>query len=166
MLELLPEKVLDNPVIFALAKGKPGAVSAPKKSKDPVVKSVIENAEPLVAAGFGIYESIDKKTDVLFNTQLIDAGDLQEADQQGRLNEVAPLFSTVTSGAGATPAGSGAVAPPSALPPASAPESQPAPSVQTKLMSARTKNLQPPGPTGGAAPGAGQILNSILKQPV
>ena len=164
MLDLLPADVLDNPVIFALAKGRPGAVSAPKKSKDPVVKSVIDNAESLVASGFGIYESIDKKTDVLFNTQAVDVGDLQEADQQGRLLDLAPLFSSVT---GAAPAGSGAAAPaPSALPPASAPESQPAPSVQNKLMAARTKNLQPSGPTGGPAPGAGQILNSILKQPV
>jgi hypothetical protein len=164
MLDLLPADVLDNPVIFALAKGKPSAVSAPKKSKDPVVKSVIDNAESLVASGFGIYESIDKKTDVLFNTQAVDVGDLQEADQQGRLLDLAPLFSSVT---GAAPAGAGATAPaPSALPPASAPESQPAPSVQTKLASARTKNLQMPSPTGGAAPGAGQILNSILKQPV
>lgn len=164
MLDLLPADVLDNPVIFALAKGAPGAVSAPKKSKDPVVKSVIANAEPLVAAGFGIYESIDKKTDVLFNTQAVDVGDLQEADQQGRLLEVAPSFDTIK---GAQPAGAGAVAPASsALPPAVTPESQPAPSVQNKLMNARTKNLQPQGPTGGAAPGAGQILNSILKQPI
>lgn len=165
MLELLPSEVLDNPVIFALAKGKPGAISAPKKSKDPVVQSVIKNAEPLVAAGFGIYESIDKKNDVLFNSALVDAGDLQEADQQGRLLEVAPLFSTVTQ-QGATPAGSGAMPAAPALPPASAPESQPAPSVQTKLATARTKNLQPSSPTGGPAPGAGQILNSILKQPI
>lgn len=168
MLELLPSDVLDNPVIFALAKGKPGAVSAPKKSKDPIVQSVIKNAEPLVAAGFGIYESIDKKTDVLFNTKSIDAGDLQEADQQGRLMDVAPPFNTVS---GSAPAGAGAPAAggapaPSALPPASAPESQPAPSVQNKLASERTKNLQPSGPTGGPAPGAGNILNAILKRPV
>jgi len=169
MLDLLPADVLDNPVIFALAKGTPGAVSAPKKSKDPVVKSVIDNAESLVASGFGIYESIDKKTDVLFNTQAVDVGDLQEADQQGRLLELAPSFDSVKgpsapAGAGAPAAGGAPAA--SALPPVSAPESQPSPSVQNKLMAARTKNLQPSGPTGGPAPGAGQILNSILKQPV
>jgi hypothetical protein len=168
MLELLPADVLDSPIIFALAKGNPGAVSAPKKTKDPVVQAVIKNAESLVAAGFGIYESIDKKNDVLFNTQAIDVGDLQEADQQGRLLEIAPLFSTVT---GPAPAGSGAPsaagAPAaSALPPASAPESQPAPGVQNKLATTRMKNLMPSSPTGGPAPGAGQILNSILKQPV
>ncbi len=161
MLDLLPAEVLDNDIVFAVAKGSPGAVSAPKKSKDPVVKSVIKHAEPLVAAGFGIYESIDKKTDVLFNTQTVDVGDLQEADQQGRLMDVAPLFSSVqgTPAAGAAPA--------AALPSAPmTPESQPAPSVQNKLATQRTKNLMPTSPTGGPAPGAGQILNSILKQPI
>jgi hypothetical protein len=164
MLEMLPADLLDNSLIFSVAKGNPGAVSAPKKSKDPVVQSVIKHAEPLVAAGFGIYESIDKKNDVLFNTKTLDVGDLQEADQQGRLLEIAPPFDAV---GGAQPATAGAAPPSGALPPApAAPESQPASSVQNKLASARTKNLQPAGPTGGPAPGAGQILNSILKQPI
>jgi len=165
MLELLPADVLDNPMIFAVAKGNPGAVSAPKFSKDPFVKSVIKHAEPLVAAGFGIYESIDKKTDVLFNTAVVDAGDLQEADQQGRLAELAPSFDTVKTagapGAAAVPAATD-TAPSAPM----TPESQPAPSVQNKLATQRTKNLMPTSPTGGPAPGAGQILNSILKQPI
>jgi len=163
MLEMLPAEMLDNDLIFAVAKGQPGAVSAPKKSSDPVVKAVIKHAEPLVAAGFGIYESIDKKNDVLFNTQTVDVGDLQEADQQGRLLELAPLFSTVKGNA-APAAGGEASAPPAPM--GATPESQPASSVQNKLAGQRIRNLTPQGPTGGAAPGAGQILNSILKQPI
>lgn len=162
MLETLPSELLDNPMIFAVAKGQPAAVSAPDKSKDPVVKMVVKHGQSLVAAGFGIYRSIDKKTAVLFNTQVLHPGDLQEADQQGRLEEVAPPFETVNSpGAPASP---GAVAPPTAG--SSVPSSQPAPSVQNKLATIRGKNLQPTSPTGGAAPGAGNILNSILKPAV
>jgi hypothetical protein len=164
MLETLPAELLDNPMIFAVAKGKPSAVSAPDKSKDPVVTTIAKHAQPLVAAGFGIYESIDGKTQVLFNTQVLHPGDLQEADQQGRLLELAPPFDSVNSAA--SPAGAGAPAPGAAEPSPMAPESQPAPSVQTKLATQRTANLQPSGPTGGPAPGAGQILNSILKRSI
>jgi hypothetical protein len=167
MLETLPADLLDNPLIFAVAKGQPGAVSAPDKSKDPVVKSVVKNAQALVAAGFGIYRSIDKKTAVLFNTQTMHPGDLEEADQQGRLLEIAPPFETVNSTAATAgaevPIEGGAGTPPTA---ASIPASQPAASVQNKLATARTANIQPGTPTSGPAPGGGSILNSILKRTV
>lgn len=174
LLETLPSELLDNPLIFQVAKGSPAAVSAPDKSKDPAVLAVVKHAQPLVAAGFGIYHSIDKKTDVLFNTQAMHPGDLQEADQQGRLLEVAPPFDSVktnspATSAGNVPGGAGASAPIAGaqLPPATPPPmSQPAPSVQNKLAQSRVKNLTPMGPTGGPAPGAGNILNSILKRPV
>lgn len=161
MLETLPADLLDNPLIFSIAKGQPAAVSAPDKSKDPMVLAVMKHAQPLVAAGFGIYHSHDKKNWVLFNTQALHAGDLEQADQQGRLEEIAPPFNTLNapgapSIAGATPSG-GAGAAPMAM------GSPPAASVQNKLASLRGKNLSPTSPTGGAAPGAGQILNSILK---
>jgi len=170
LLETLPSELLDNPLIFSIAKGNPAAVSAPDKSKDPAVLAVVKHAQPLVAAGFGIYHSIDKKTDVLFNTQAIHPGDLQEADQQGRLLEVAPPFDALKANAaatGAAPEGAPPAAAAGGLPPATPPPmSQPAPSVQNKLAQSRVKNLTPLGPTGGPAPGAGNILNSILKRPV
>lgn len=168
LLETLPSELLDNPLIFSIAKGNPAAVSAPDKSKDPAVLAVVKHAQPLVAAGFGIYHSIDKKTDVLFNTQAIHPGDLQEADQQGRLLEVAPPFDALKANAAATaPEGAPPAAAAGGLPPATPPPmSQPAPSVQNKLAQSRVKNLTPLGPTGGPAPGAGNILNSILKRPV
>jgi hypothetical protein len=166
MLEMLPSSLLENPLIFAVAKGQPAAVSAPDKSQDPVVRAVVKSAQALVAAGFGIYRSIDKKTAVLFNTQVLHPGDLQEADQQGKLLDLAPSFDSVNGAAptpAATPSG-GAGAAPIAAP--SIPASQPAGSVQNKLASIRGKNLQPMSPTGGAAPGGGNILNSILRPAV
>lgn len=164
MLETLPEDLLKNPLIFSVAKGKPGAVSAPTKSKDPLVLSVVKHAQPLVAAGFGIFQSKDKKTSVLFNTQLVDAGDLYEADKEGRLKDIAPDFSTVGASE-AAPAGAVAPGAETAVP-ASVPASQPAASVQNKLATVRGKNLQPLSPTSGAAPGQGNILNSILRPAV
>jgi hypothetical protein len=164
MLETLPEELLKNPLIFSVAKGQPGAVSAPTKSKDPIVLSVVKHAQALVAAGFGIYQAKDKKTSVLFNTQSIDAGDLYQADQAGTLLDLAPNFSTV----GSPSAAPGAAVAPGAetAVPASIPASQPAGSVQNKLATIRGKNIQPLSPTSGAAPGQGQILNSILRPAV
>ena len=164
MLETLPEDLLKNPLIFAVAKGQPGAVSAPTMSKDPIVRAVVKHAQPLVAAGFGIFQSKDKKTSVLFNTQTMDAGDLYEADQNGTLADIAPSFDTVGAPEAAP---SAAVAPGAATAvPASVPASQPAASVQNKLATIRGKNTQPLSPTSGAAPGGGNILNSILRPAV
>ena len=95
MLETLPEDLLQNPLIFAVAKGNPAAVSAPDKSKDPAVLAVVKHAQPLVAAGFGIYQSVDKKTDVLFNTQSMHPDDLLQADRAGKLLDLAPPFDSI-----------------------------------------------------------------------
>jgi hypothetical protein len=163
MLETLPSDLLENPLIFAVAKGQPAAVSAPDKSSDPAVKMVVKHAQPLVAAGFGIYRSIDKKTAVLFNTQVLHPGDLEEADRQGKLQEVAPSFDTVGQGAAQAPVAPVAPGQGAPMVPGATPESQPATSVQNKLASIRGKNLSGGTPTTGPAPGAGNILNSILR---
>jgi len=167
-LETLPADIVDIPVIYNVAKGSPPAVSAPDKSDDPAVQAITKHAQDLVAAGFGLYESIDGKSWVLFNTQSISADDLHTADSQGKLLEVAPAFSSVkTASPGQGAAGPAAGSPPAApQAPAQQPESQPAPSVQQKLATSRTANLAPGGPTSGPAPGAGRLLNSILKPAV
>ena len=167
-LETLPADIVDIPVIYNVAKGSPPAVSAPDQSNDPAVQAIIKHAQDLVAAGFGLYESIDGKNWVLFNTQSISADDLHTADSQGKLLEVAPAFSSVkTSAPGQAAAGPAAGSPPAApQAPAQQPESQPAPSVQQKLATSRTANLAPGSPTSGPAPGAGRLLNSILKPAV
>jgi hypothetical protein len=168
MLETLPPDLLDNPLTFAISKGQPAAVSAPGNSKDPYVKSVEKHAQAMVAAGFGIYHSQDKKTYVLFNTQIVHPYDLGVADKAGKLLDIAPPFDKVqlqtpAAGAQATPSGGAGAAP---IAGASVPASQPAASVQNKLAAIRGKNLSPMSPTGGAAPGAGGILNSILRPAV
>lgn len=167
-LETLPADIVDIPVIYNIAKGSPPAVSAPDKSDDPAVQAITKHAQDLVAAGFGLYQSIDGKSWVLFNTQAISAADLHDADAAGKLLEVAPAFSSVKTaapgqGAPGQPPGAPAAAPQA---PAQVPESQPAPSVQRKLATSRQANLAPGGPTSGPAPGAGRLLNNILKPAV
>lgn len=167
-LETLPPAVLDIPAVFAVAKGQPAAVSAPDESPDPAVKAITKNAQALVAAGFGIYETRDKKNWVLYNSQLVHPGDLLEADSQGTLGDVAPPFNTIggqPAPAGAAPAGSATPAP-TDQGPAPTPASQPAASVQTNLAVKRQANITPGSPTSGPKPGAGRILNSILKPAV
>lgn len=159
-LETLPPDVLDIPAVFAVAKGQPAAISAPDESSDPAVKTITKNAQALVASGFGIYESRDGKTWVLYNSQLIHPGDLIDADVQGKLSEIAPPFNSLSG----SPQGSEGAAP--AAGPAQTPESQPAASVQTDLAVKRQANLTPGSPTSGPKPGAGRILNSILKNAI
>jgi hypothetical protein len=48
--------------------------------------------------------------------------------------------------------------------PSSVPQARPAPAgVQRKLIAARMGNLQPGAPTSGPMPGAGRLLNAILR---
>jgi hypothetical protein len=157
-LETLPSEVLDIPAVFAVAKGNPPAISAPDESPDPAVKAITKNAQALVAGGFGIYESRDGKNWVLYNSALVQPGDLIDADVQGKLSEVAPPFNSI--GGNASSSGQPATG---AAPTA---ESQPAASVQTNLAVKRQTNLAPGAPTSGPVPGSGRILNNILKPAV
>lgn len=160
-LETLPADVLDIPAVFAVAKGQPAAVSTPNPSDDPAVKALTKNAQSLVAGGFGLYESRDGKTRVLYNSSLMDVGSLLDADVQGTLGDVAPDFSSLQT-PGANPALPGATG----AAPAQQAESQPAPDVQNQLATKRTTNLSAGSPTSGARPGAGRILNNIMKSAV
>lgn len=164
------DELLQIPALQALFAGAPPAVSTPLKefSQRPEAKIIEENKDELMKAGIGLYRSIGGDLGVLFNQMHIAGQDLTEADKQGRLLEVAPPFDQVTEsimGAGenhpilsakvpAGPKTAGAQAVPASNTPAS---------VQNKQATARIKNLQPGSPTSGPLPGAGRIMNNILK---
>lgn len=158
-LETLPADVLEIPAIYAVAKGQPAAVSAPDSSDDPAVKTIQDNAQALVAAGLQLYHSRDGNNWVLFNSSLIDAGSILDADVQGKLAEVAPLFSSVQA-PGANPALPGATG--AAPGPAQVPESRPPASLESSLATRRQANLSLGSPTSGPKPGAGRLLNALL----
>lgn len=181
----IPDEVLKIPAIQAILAGQPAAVSAPLKefSARPEAKAIIKNAPTLQQAGFGLYRSLSGDLGVLFNQMHIHGEDLVNADKAGKLTEVAPPFDQVNDAVGksgkdhpilktqgvpngfksATP-----VQPPQASPevtnPAPAPQSMGGPGpAQLQANRARLQNLAVGGPISGPRPGAGRILNNVLK---
>jgi hypothetical protein len=174
----LPEDVLKLHPIQALIAGTPAAVSMPVKefSKLPEAEALVKNADALKAAGFGFYRSLNHDTGVVFNALHVHPQDLQAADKAGKLESIAPPWNHVAhviSKAGLThPALHSrgvpqSAATPTPVAPAQAgsgqlPKPEPA-SAAKKQATARLLALQPGNPTSGPAPGAGRLLNSILK---
>jgi len=168
----LPDEILRVPAFQALFAGSPPAFSASLKDKRPEVKLVASNKEALMQSGIGFYRSLGGDLGVLFNQMFIHPAEIQQADKEGRLQEIAPPIDSINgeiakSGkdnpvmAAQTPAGpKGAPIP---QPPQFATGGGLPASSEAKLTGARIKNLQPGAPTSGPAPGAGRILNSILK---
>lgn len=171
----IPEDLLKIPAIQGLIAGQPGAVSAPiaEFAKRGEAKLVVEHKDALLKAGMGLYRSLDGQTGVIFNQLYVNPEEIKQADQAGQLLEVAPPFDVVNqalSKAGlahpvlshsgeAPPAAAGAPIP---TPPQASAAPIPA-SAQRKTQAARLANLAPGGPTTGASPGAGRLLNAILK---
>lgn len=186
----LPQPLLEIPAMQAIMAGSPPAVSAniEKFSKDPAAKLIVENKDALMGAGVGFYKSLSGELGVIFNQLKIHPEDLQAADKMGKLPTIAPSFDSVNHEVSKSglknpvlrPANVGAPAQPTLkAPPQSAqmvspaPAPQPAPQVkqataalQKQILGLRAKNTQPGAPTSGAAPGAGRLLNSILKPAV
>lgn len=164
------DELLQLPAMQALFAGSPPAVSTPlaEFAKRPEAKVLEDHKDDLMKAGIGFYRSLGGDLGVLFNQLHIAGQDLQEADKAGRLLEVAPPFDQVTQevmGSGEdNPVLSAQVpgGPKTAAPQSVPPSPQPA-SVQNKQATARIKNIQPGAPTSGPAPGAGRIINNILK---
>jgi hypothetical protein len=175
--EGIPQEVLAIPAMQAILAGQPAAVSAPitEFEKRPEAKLIMDHKDVLIKAGFGLYRSLSGDIGVLFNSFHIHPEELKQADQAGQLQQVAPSFDQVNdsvakSGADhpilkATTAPGGPKPAPMPSPPQmGSPVTSPAPAaVQTKLSTARTRNLMPGAPTSGPQPGAGRLLNSILK---
>jgi len=171
----LSDDLLQIPAMQALFAGQPPAVSTNIKefSQRPEAKVIEANKNAIQRAGVGFYRSMAGDLGVLFNQLHIAGQDLIEADKAGRLTEVAPAFDEVnqavsTSGEGnpvlsaEVPGGAK-----TANIPAPAPSPTPAPaSVQNKLTTARLKNVALGAPTSGPQPGAGRILNTLLKPAV
>jgi hypothetical protein len=161
--EGLPDEVLQIPAIQGILLGAPPATYAPTDAEFPEIEVVNRNGKALLAAGIGAYRTIDKKNMVLFNRLYLKPEELEKADKAGDLDSVAVPFEELNASfsenfEGAPAEGGGASAP--------APATQPDADVQNRLATARMQNTTPGGPTSGPAPGAGRVLNNILKQAV
>lgn len=168
----IPEELLQIPAMQAIFAGQPPAVSTSIKefSQRPEAKVIEDNKDAIQRAGVGFYRSMAGDTGVLFNQLHMAGQDLIEADKAGRLLEVAPAFDEVNQAVSMSGEGNpvlGAQVPGGAKTAnisAPAPSPAPAPaSVQNKLTTARLKNMSPGSPTSGPQPGAGRVLNSIMK---
>lgn len=175
--EGLPEPLLKIPAFQALMAGKPGALSVNLKLKTgaPESKLVAKNKDKLMRAGIGFYRSLGGDLGVIFNQLYISGEEIKAADTAGQLLQIAPDFDSI--GGKTARSGSanpvmdaqvpgGAATPPVPSPPQMSSGGGLPGAAQTKLSAARTKNILPGSPTSGPAPGAGQLMRSILKQPI
>lgn len=170
----IPDAVLKIPAVQATLAGTPAAFSVNLKEFDkrPEAKVLGENIQPLMDAGFGTYRSLSGDTGVLYNRFFMADQELKQADEAGQLQTVAPSFddlnkSVAASGekhpllnAGERPGGFKQMQPPAAT---SMPSGAPIQATDPKAQAARAKNAMPGSPTSGPKPGAGRILNSILR---
>lgn len=164
----LPDKLLSEvPALHLLMQGSPPATYAPKGADFPELKLLEKHGKELAGAGFRAMPTADGKSIVFYNGLYLNPDKIKEAEKSGSLDKIAAPYAELRSafeGAknSSAPAGEAAPAAP-APPPSVTPESQPAPSVQKKLTTARIASLAPGAPTSGPLPGSGRILNSIVK---
>ena len=155
----IPEEVLKIPAVFGVLQGTPPAVYAEVGDTSDEVKVVDKHAKQLVKSGLDFYRTKDKAKIVLFNGLLVKPEEIAQADAAGNLGSIAAPFAEINAAiSGGEPMAKQGQ---SAAPPA--PMAAPPADVQNQLTTKRTANLTPGGPTSGAAPGAGRILNNILK---
>lgn len=177
----VPPEVQDIPAVQAVAAGAPPAVSTPLKeaAKRDEFKLIAKNMEPLLQSGIGFYKSLSGQVGVMFNMLQLHPDDLIAADKAGKLAEIAPDFDEVNQkvagsgidhpilerNRGAMPTGLAAPASAQAVPQtASGQFAEPPPaSVLRKLAAQRVLNMQPGAPTSGPEPGAGRLMNAVLK---
>lgn len=172
----LPDEVLKIPTVQAVFAGAPAAVSFDVKSVEGTDEAALiaKNKNALLESGINFYRSLKGDLGVMFNAARISGEDLKAADRAGKLAEIAPPADKVSqqimsSGenhpALTAEAPSGAPAGPASNVPTPVPMSAPAPSaaLARQRLAAQLGNLKPGAPTSGARPGAGRLLNSILK---
>lgn len=173
----LPQELLQIPAFQGIIAGEPAAFSVPIAGfeNSPEGKLITANKDPLLKAGMGFYRSLGGDIGAIFNRMFLADTEIQTADKEGRLTEVAPPLSEVNqmisqSGqanpvlqdkprpTGLKSAGPAAPAPGPTVPPNQLANKSPARAIQAKM-----RNLDVGSPTEGAKPGAGRVLNQILK---
>lgn len=175
----LSDDLLRIPAVSGLLAGEPPALSTSIADMDkrPEGKVIENNLSGLKKAGVGLYRSLQGDVGVLFNHFYITGEELKAADEAGKLQEVAPPFDAVNAqissmGADQHPAlkkrevPQGFKTAPAPTPPQSgSPVTAPAPPTKSEaeIQQKRMANMQPGSPTSGPKPGAGRMLNSILK---
>lgn len=175
----MPDSLLKIPALQGLIAGQPPALSANMATfaKLPEAKLIMDNLSSLTKAGIGRYRSLGGDLGVLFNSFYVTPDEIKAADAEGKLTELAPPFEAVNqqlATAGEAHPALNHPGPPEQFKQAAPPTPPQAastggglpPSAQKALAQARAKNMSPGMPTEGAKPGAGRLLNNILKSPL
>lgn len=189
----LPADLVQFPFLHALMAGSPPAVSFNAKGIEDkeIAQKVKEHREALIDAGFGFFRP-NPHQGVLFNMLYIHPEDLKAASKAGKLHVLAPDVDVVNhavaksglsnpilniknlpggfaqqrsfSPPAASQAAPGQAAGSSPVPtPSPMPARPMAAGAQRKLTASRVSSLQPGTPLQGPEPGAGRLLNAILK---
>lgn len=129
---------------------------------------VVKNAEILKQAGIDFLKASSGDT-VVYNTQFVQPDQLVLADKKGKLADLAPPWEEVKASM-AEALGKSEEAPKGkveeTITSAPGPMPKPAPaSAMKSVANARIKSVSPSGPTKGAVPGGGRVMNAIM-QPV
>jgi hypothetical protein len=173
----IPEVVAKSPVIINVLTGQiPGVRVRPLYY--PRAMELAKEAEAIVSMGLEFYGAQDGST-VLFNPVKISAEEIEAADAKGQLDKILPDYEKLTGEAPTEPppgtpgfeqpAGEKLMSSKSSPKvasqlPASAATPAPIPAAsQTKLQTARIKNMLPQAPTEGAAPVAGRIQRGLTR---
>lgn len=173
----LSDELIQIPAMQAITAGQPAAFSALLTDFDklPEAKTIANNKDNLMKAGYGLYRSLDGAQGVVFNQIFVSPDDIKNADQAGTLLELAPPFAELNAAIGSSgsenpvlqenerPSGFkiGSAAVP--IPPNVSEPKPPPAGVQKTLASKRSQNMQPTSPTAGAGAGQGNLLRSIMR---
>lgn len=164
------------PALQAVFAGQPPAISVPTKSEDPNLKLIWDDREQLMKTGIAFYKALSGDLGVIFNALRLHPEAVKQADKEGRLLEIAPPYTEVEKMVAGAPVHPLQMVdqdeelvppqPPQMTPPQSANGVlvPPAPAGTVKRLQAeRIKSTVPGGPTSGMRPGAGRVLNSLMK---
>lgn len=102
---------------------------------DPVIDVIVNNFPKLGELGIEYFEASDLST-VLYNPAAVTLEQLQEADQNGTLNQIAVPLGAAEGPQGSAPTPGGEMAPLAA-------EQAPAPAGEARLQTARVQNMAP-----------------------
>src|SRR6266566_4925171 len=181
----LPHEILKMPTFMALIAGSPPALSArigKGHDDNPAFDVIKKHKDLLQQAGFGFYKSLSGHFGVIYNSLYVHPQDILAADKAGQLQHIAPPADAIRHAIGKSglanpvlrvqnppggPAQQRSITPPQTasglLPVPSQQTPGPAAGVQDKGQQARLTALKGGGPLTGPSPGAGRLLNSILK---
>ena len=182
----LPHDILKLPSFMALIAGAPPALSArigKGHDDNPAFEVIKKHKELLQQAGFGFYKSLSGQFGVIYNSLYIHPEDILAADKAGQLQHIAPPSNAIHHAIGKSglanpilrvqnppgaPAQQKSTAPPqtaSGLLPVPSQQATAGPSagVQDRGQQARLTALKAGGPLTGPSPGAGRLMNQILR---